>query len=1251
MKKWRYCILILIVFVLLVLPVVANTGKLAYSPDWNDISKINVMGANGGSQTWLTDNSSGMRAPVMEPNEVPVSMKTSLAALRLSFVPNVGQIQDAQVKFMIKASGSSLFFTPDAIYLTAMSGDEGNQTSQVIRQSFLGANRNPAITGIDILTGTANFLFGSDPKYWQQDVPTYGKIVYHDLYPGIDLSFFGNDGHLKREFIVAPGADPSAITFAFEGVSDIKIDTTGALHLATGTGEMVESPPLCYQVINGKKVPVNAWYVISEDQTITVRLDHYDPSYALVIDPELIYATYYGGSGLGNEFVFDIAVDSSGTAYITGTTDSPDFLTTPGAVQTIYGGVNDVFVVKLNPTGSAPIYSTYYGGTDLDEGYGITVDNSGNAYITGTTNSRDFLTTPGAVQTTKTDNYDDAFVVKLNPTGSAPVYATYYGGTSHDWGSSIAVDNSGNAYITGITYSFDFPTTPGAAQTTDRSSWGDAFVVRLNPTGSAPVYATYYGGTRTDYGQSIAVDNSGNAYITGYTDSSDFPTTPGVVNSTFIGNKDAFVVKLNPTGSAPVYATYYGGTYEEGAVGIAVDSSGNAYFAGSTHSLDFLTTPGALQTAYNGWSDAFIVKLNPTGSAPVYSTYYGGTDLDEGFGITIDNSGSAYITGNTVSTDFLTTPGVVQPAHSSGWSRDAFVVKLNLNKGTLSPTGFHYPTDMDAKWENGGGEWLADDDEIYVAAPQKYHTGRDIMGAAGRPVYSISEGTILSIDNNPDWSFNVGDGLQGLFIQHDTEDGMDFVALYGHIKVNTSLVNGDPVTLGQEIGTIGNYDNQDHLHFGIRPGTTYPSPWGVRDKTIHTPNGFVDPMNFIDSRKPGSLNTPYNPEIVVINDLNIVQNGNTMIATFTIKNKSGRTITLDDLGVGGRYKHISSSDGTLPSGVFPDFQKLHNIVLTPSTPSYTYSNRLTIPYSGDYEFFVYYKTSDGTQNWLVPKEDGTISERWFFANIGGTGNSIINNPVSIEPGELFPPGPDTYGTPVFRWDPVTNSMGYRLYICECDGKGSITNPSYYRYPHKNNDVISGTSFNNIPATILKPFKYYCWYVEPKIGGIWGTQSSPLRYFHISPWPKPFSIVSNCPVDISVTDPEGLIIDKTINQIPGATYIELGVGTDGTPDAEIDFAERKTGDYRITVTPKTGASPTDTFTLKVLSDGETQIIAKNVAIKDIQSHPYSVQVTSEGKIIIGGGEIPSPEFPSIFLPAAMIIGFLGAVLLIQRTREQ
>jgi hypothetical protein len=617
--------------------------------------------------------------------------------LQLHFEANRGQT-NKDVRFLSHGPGYSLYLTSSEAVLVLARPDPGEKKrdagstlgrgaqtpvkSVALRMSLVGAAPKPPVSGLEEQPGKANYFIGKDPAKWRTNVPTYARVHYRDVYPGIDLLYYGNQRQLEYDFVVAPGGDPKKIVLGFKGADKLEIDAQGDLMLRAPGGDIRQHKPIIYQNIDGSRREIAGAYVRKGANRVGFHVAAYDASQPLIIDPVLSYSTYLGGSR--SDLGTSIAVDADGNAYVTGSSQSSDFPTSAGAFQTSFGGGNaDAFVTKLNPTGSAIVYSTYLGGSGLDAARRIAVDAAGNAYVVGPTGSSDFPTTPGALQTTFGGGYSDAFVTKLDPTGSALVYSTYLGGTNQDDGSGISVDADGNAYVTGFTVSTNFPTTTGAFQTAFRGGYGDAFVTKLDPTGSALVYSTYLGGTDSDgLGNNwITVDASGNAYVTGYTESTDFPTTMAAFQTTYGGFGDGFVTKLDPTGSALVYSTYIGGGDLDSGIAITVDADGNAYVTGGTYSPDFPTTAGALQTNFGGGFDAFVMKLNPTGSDLVYSTYLGGSGGDAGFAIAVDTVGHAFVTGRTYSSNFPTTVTALQTTF--GGDNDAFVTKLDAAGSAL----------------------------------------------------------------------------------------------------------------------------------------------------------------------------------------------------------------------------------------------------------------------------------------------------------------------------------------------------------------------------------------------------------------------------------------------------------------------------------------------------------------------------------------------------------------------------------------
>ncbi len=573
----------------------------------------------------------------------PQGAATAPDHLPLTFAANAGQA-DPSVRFLAHGAGFSLALAPDALTLSLA-------PTTSLRFTFPNANPAPAIVATEPLSERVNSFIGNDPSRWLENIPTTARVRYTDLYPGIDLTVYGREGgDWEYDVIVAPGADPAAFALAIGGAASMTADdTSGDLVLHTASGDLRQHAPVLYQEVDRQRHIVAGSYALRTDGTIGFAVGAYDDRLPLVIDPTLAYSTYLGGSGYdqGNA----IAVDTGGNVYVTGFTAGATFPITNGS--TFSGGVYDAFVTKINPTG-ARVYSTYLGGNDLEFGYGVAVDTNGNAFVTGLTKSSNFPVTNGSTL----GGSEDAFVTKLDGSG-ARVYSTYLGGSNVDYGTAIMVDAGGNAYVTGYSRSANFPVTNSSAL----GGYSDTFVTKLDGSGTR-LYGTYLGGSGQEIGNGIAVDASGNAYVTGYTTSANFPVTNG---SAYGGGNDAFVTKLDTSGTR-LYSTYLGGNGDEQGNGIAVDASGNAYVTGVTTSANFPVTNGS---AYGGFSDAFVTKLDGNG-ARAYSTYLGGFDTDQGNGIAVDASGNASITGSTRSANFPTSSG-----SAPNGAFNAFVTKLD----------------------------------------------------------------------------------------------------------------------------------------------------------------------------------------------------------------------------------------------------------------------------------------------------------------------------------------------------------------------------------------------------------------------------------------------------------------------------------------------------------------------------------------------------------------------------------------------
>jgi hypothetical protein len=560
---------------------------------------------------------------------------------------------------------------------------------------LLRSNREASAEGSEPLPGVSNYFLGNDPSQWRTNVPTYARVRYGAVYPGIDLVYYGNHRQLEYDFVVAPGADPKSIRVRFTGQRNLSLAKNGDLVLHGTSGRAILRQPVVYQEKDGRRQTIPARFELAGGDSVRFHIGQYDRKRPLVIDPVLTYATYLGGSG--GDYGNAIAVDSKGSAYVVGATSSLNFPVTSGVYEPenkaeIAGGGETVFVSKFNATGTALVYSTYLGGSGNvsvgagESGLALAVDAEDNAYIAGGTFSSDFPVTPGAYQTMNGEtgyNGGTGFVTKLNPSGSALVYSTYLGGSngSNAFGFSdevlaLAVDSAGDAYLTGNTHASNFPVTPGTVQQQYNGQLGaiNAFVTKLNPTGTKLLYSTYLGGSGDsvgavnnpgDSGQAIAVDASGDAYISGITTSVDFPTTSGAFQTINLGadclhsqvagcgGSNAFVTRLNPTATKLLYSTYLGGigggpdsdvNATDGANAIAIDSSGDAFVAGLTNSLDFPVTAGSLDPTGDGNGAGFVAKLNPAGSALVYSTFFGNSDAGV-VSLAVDSAGKVYLAG------------------------------------------------------------------------------------------------------------------------------------------------------------------------------------------------------------------------------------------------------------------------------------------------------------------------------------------------------------------------------------------------------------------------------------------------------------------------------------------------------------------------------------------------------------------------------------------------------------------------------
>ena len=726
---------------------------------------------------------------------VTASVNDEWGKMPLYFIANEGQM-DERVAYYVQGSDKTLYFASDGVTFALNEHRKTTDTPQtpgeptiddtaarrwIVKLDFLDANQ--ARPSGQAQTEAVISYFKGSQEDWRAGLPTYSKIVYRELWEGIDLTYSGTVNLLKHEFIVQPGADPARIRLAYRGAS-VRVNAAGQLDVSTPAGGFQDDAPIAYQEVNGQRVPVAVSFALDEAQgAYGFHLGAYDPALALVIDPAmLVYCGFIGGSG--GDHGFGIAVDAAGNAYVTGYTASSEatFPVTVGPDLTYNNGDFDAFVAKVNADGTALVYAGYIGGSGYEYGYGIAVDAAGNAYVTGDTMSTE-ATFPVTGGPDLTHNGDpDVFVAKVNAGGTALVYAGYIGGNFDDHGRGIVVDAAGNAYVTGQTASTEatFPVIVGPDLT--HNGIRDAFVAKVNAGGTALVYAGYIGGSRYDYGSGIAVDAAGNAYVTGSTESTEatFPVTVGPDLTSNGGLRDAFVAKVNAGGTALVYAGYIGGSGYDYGYGIAVDAAGNAYVTGSTESTEttFPVTVGPDLT-YNGISDAFVAKVNADGTALVYAGYIGGSRGDFGYGIAVDAAGNAYVAGNTTSTE-TTFPVTIGPdlTHNGGY--DAFVAKVNAGGTTLVYAGYI------------GGSGSDNGNDIAVdAAGNAYITG-----------YTYSTEATFPVTGGPDLTSNGG---WDAFVAKVSEDNTPPTVLSHTLQA--AYAGSGPssftVTFSEDVGVAG----------------------------------------------------------------------------------------------------------------------------------------------------------------------------------------------------------------------------------------------------------------------------------------------------------------------------------------------------------------------------------------------------------------------------------------------------------------
>ena len=621
---------------------------------------------------------------------VPASRETpavsALGQLSLYFeastAPHANEFQ-----FFARGHNCNFFVAPTAALLTLTRVEAASESrrdqradtrggglavTRTLRFEFVGANRDARVSGVGELAGQANYFLGRDPAQWRAGVPLFGQVRVAQIYPGVDLVYYGSERRLEYDFLVAPAAAPENISIHFTGADNLRVSAEGELVFTLGREEIRQPKPVLYQTVGGARTEIAGGYRLADRQTVRFEIGPYDRGLPLVIDPVLSYSTYFGKSG--SDIAWSFAADQAGTngfVYVAGETMSANL---PVTTTNAYGGGSqfggDVFVAKFNRTGSALSYLTYLGGKGDDAALGIAVDPDGNAYLTGFTTSTNFPTPNGLFTNLGGGVFpgfgvfpQDAFVAKMDPSG-ALAFGTYLGGSTNDVGVGIAVDDARNIYVAGYTGSTNFPTT-NAAQST-LGGRRDAFVTKLNADGNALIYSTYLGGTNSGSGEAIAVDAAGNAFVTAY----DTATN---------GALFAVVQKFSTNGAGLQSYSVSGNSGNVIPFGIALDANGDAYLAGSENLTNFPTSLPLALASTNHSTDAFVIKLAGDSLTPIYRAAFGGNGTDEAWGVAVDAAGNAHVVGETFSTNFPTlgASGLLRATNSGG--SDVFVTVINSN--------------------------------------------------------------------------------------------------------------------------------------------------------------------------------------------------------------------------------------------------------------------------------------------------------------------------------------------------------------------------------------------------------------------------------------------------------------------------------------------------------------------------------------------------------------------------------------------
>jgi hypothetical protein len=745
--------------------------------------------------------------------------------LPLSFEPNQGQA-DKAVKFLSRGGGYTLYLTDNEAVMALRNADK---QSGFLKLKLVGANAAPEVAGQNQLEGKSNYLIGNDRSQWQTDVPTYGAVKYSEVWPGVEMMWYGNQRTLEYDFIVQPGVNPQQIKLAFEGAQSLRMDGAGNLVWATRAGEITQHAPVIYQEGAGGREAIAGNYVLQGARAVGFEIGAYDASRPLVIDPQLVYSTYVGGAGLDQ--AFDIAVDSRGQAYVAGTTRSLNFPVTATVDPEADPTTATAFITKLNAAGTGVIYSTIIGKDHDDipqtgifgtEARGVAVTSDGKACLTGYTdnfsNKGEFPVTSNAFQKNGAclgvyctfERQTDAFVTMLNAQGNGLIYSTFYGSSASypsnaeralDVGEAIAVDSASRIYITGFSGANNLPMKNAFQNSPNSSGDGkDAFIAVFNPAATngndTLLYASYLGGERDDIGKGIAVDNVGNAYVVGSTASSDLATKAPAgqslppLQAVFQGGfADGFVAKIDTESegdSSLVYLTFFGGDLNDRVESVAVDANQRAYITGASNSTRAFPLLNAFDTEQNN-GEAFVAKLNADGTALFYSSFLGGTNntaaqggFEEGLGIAIDAGGNAYVTGRT-SAGATFPVGAVAPPFPAALQGTAFIAKVEASVSATTIPKLLYSTTFGGQDTGARAVALDLKGNVYLAG---FSTGNlPTTGGAFQPAFNggNSDGFVAKIGGTFPDTIGVFRASEGSFLQRNsnTAGEADITTLHG----------------------------------------------------------------------------------------------------------------------------------------------------------------------------------------------------------------------------------------------------------------------------------------------------------------------------------------------------------------------------------------------------------------------------------------------------------------------------------------